>query len=83
MTPEYQDDGSILFVDENGEKIVQLLPPFMEDAGHDYFDPSWGQGADRRYSLYWAYIRSQLLQWKLFGQIATTYYNWAGYSLHL
>jgi hypothetical protein len=50
---------------------------YIDPDGHDIFDPSWGQGADRRYSLYWAYIRSQLLQWKFFGQIATTYYNWA------
>jgi RHS repeat-associated protein len=35
MMPEYQDDGSILFVDEKGDKIVQLLPPFMEDAVHN------------------------------------------------
>jgi hypothetical protein len=35
ITPEYQDDGSILFADEKGEKIAQLLPPFMEDAVHN------------------------------------------------
>lgn len=35
ITPEYQEDGSILFLDENGEKIVKILPPFMEDAAQD------------------------------------------------
>ena len=32
VTPDYQEDGSILFLDEEGEKIVVILPPFMEDA---------------------------------------------------
>jgi RHS repeat-associated protein len=32
ITPEYQEDGSILFLDENGERIVEILPPFMKDA---------------------------------------------------
>ncbi|MGC1123355.1 MAG: RHS repeat-associated core domain-containing protein [Candidatus Methanofastidiosia archaeon] len=32
ITPECQEDGSILFLDENGEKIVEILPPFMKDA---------------------------------------------------
>ena len=32
ITPEYQEDGSILFLDEIGEKIVEILPPFMKDA---------------------------------------------------
>ncbi|MGD2248347.1 MAG: hypothetical protein PVF58_08050, partial [Candidatus Methanofastidiosia archaeon] len=35
MTPEYQDDGSILFVDETEKKIVKLLAPYMEDASHN------------------------------------------------
>ncbi|MGD2250943.1 MAG: RHS repeat-associated core domain-containing protein [Candidatus Methanofastidiosia archaeon] len=35
MTPEYQDDGSILFVDENGDEIVKILAPYMEDASHN------------------------------------------------
>jgi hypothetical protein len=32
MTPEIQEDGSILFVNENGKKIFKILPPFMKDA---------------------------------------------------
>jgi RHS repeat-associated protein len=32
ITPEYQEDGSILFLDKSGEKIVEILPPFMKDA---------------------------------------------------
>jgi RHS repeat-associated protein len=32
ISPEYQEDGSILFLDENGENIARILPPFMEDA---------------------------------------------------
>jgi hypothetical protein len=35
ITPEYQDDGSILFLDEKGDKIVKMLAPFMEDAVHN------------------------------------------------
>jgi RHS repeat-associated protein len=32
VTPVYQEDGSILFVDGNEKKVVKILPPFMEDA---------------------------------------------------
>jgi RHS repeat-associated protein len=32
MTPEYQEDDSILFLDENGKELLKILPPFMEDA---------------------------------------------------
>ncbi len=32
MTPEYEEDGSILFSDENGKEILKILPPFMKDA---------------------------------------------------
>jgi RHS repeat-associated protein len=32
VIPEFQEDGSILFVDENGNEILTILPPFMEDA---------------------------------------------------
>jgi hypothetical protein len=35
ITPEYQDDGSIVFVNEKGDKIVKMLAPFMEDAVHN------------------------------------------------
>jgi RHS repeat-associated protein len=35
MTPEYQADGSILFLDENNKEILKILPPFMEDATGD------------------------------------------------
>jgi RHS repeat-associated protein len=31
ITPEFQKDGSIVFFDGN-EKVVKILPPFMEDA---------------------------------------------------
>jgi YD repeat-containing protein len=31
VTPELQKDGSIVFLSEN-EKVVKILPPFMEDA---------------------------------------------------
>ena len=31
MTPEFEEDGSILFVDEEKE-ILKILPPFMKDA---------------------------------------------------
>jgi len=31
IEPEYEEDGSILFSDKN-EKILKILPPFMEDA---------------------------------------------------
>jgi RHS repeat-associated protein len=32
VTPEFKEDGSILFKDENGKEILGILPPFMEDA---------------------------------------------------
>ena len=32
ITPEYEEDGSILFSDENGKEILKILPPFMRDA---------------------------------------------------
>ncbi len=32
IKPEFEEDGSILFLDENGKEIVKILPPFMEDA---------------------------------------------------
>ncbi|MBU7030457.1 MAG: DUF2341 domain-containing protein [Theionarchaea archaeon] len=32
VTPQYAEDGSILFIDGNEEKIVKILPPFMRDA---------------------------------------------------
>lgn len=35
VTPEYQEDGSIIFFNEKGDKIVQLLPPYMEDASQN------------------------------------------------
>ncbi len=31
MTPEFEEDGSILFVNEE-KKILEILPPFMKDA---------------------------------------------------
>jgi RHS repeat-associated protein len=32
VTPEFKEDGSILFKDEKGKEILEVLPPFMEDA---------------------------------------------------
>ncbi len=32
ITPEYGEDGSILFSDENGKDVLEILPPFMKDA---------------------------------------------------
>jgi len=32
MTPEYQEDGSILFLDEDDKELLKILPPSMEDA---------------------------------------------------
>ncbi len=32
IKPEFEEDGSILFLDENGKEILKILPPFMEDA---------------------------------------------------
>jgi RHS repeat-associated protein len=32
MTPEFKEDGSILFSNENGKEILEILPPFMKDA---------------------------------------------------
>ena len=32
ITPEFLEDGSILFVNENGKKVLRILPPFMKDA---------------------------------------------------
>ncbi len=32
IKPEFEEDDSILFLDENGEEILKILPPFMEDA---------------------------------------------------
>ena len=32
MTPEFEEDGSILFSDENGKEILRILAPFMRDA---------------------------------------------------
>ncbi|MBU7028173.1 MAG: RHS repeat protein [Theionarchaea archaeon] len=32
LTPAFQEDGSILFLDENEKGILEILPPFMRDA---------------------------------------------------
>ena len=32
VTPEFQEDGSVLFLDEDGRKVLKILPPFMKDA---------------------------------------------------
>ena len=32
ITPEWKEDGSLLFLDQSGEKIVKISPPFMRDA---------------------------------------------------
>ncbi|MBU7025329.1 MAG: hypothetical protein HXS48_00190, partial [Theionarchaea archaeon] len=32
LKPEFQEDGSILFLDENEKEILKILPPFMRDA---------------------------------------------------
>jgi len=32
MTPEFQEDGSILFLNEDEKEILKILPPFMKDA---------------------------------------------------
>jgi len=31
LTPVFQEDGSILFLDENEKEVVKILPPFMRD----------------------------------------------------
>ncbi|MBU7027232.1 MAG: hypothetical protein HXS48_09840, partial [Theionarchaea archaeon] len=32
LKPEFQEDGSILFLDEHGKEVVKILPPFMKDS---------------------------------------------------
>ncbi|MBU7025416.1 MAG: RHS repeat protein, partial [Theionarchaea archaeon] len=32
LKPEFQEDGSILFLDENEKEVLKILPPFMRDA---------------------------------------------------
>ena len=32
MKPEYEDDGSIVFLDGSGTMLLKILPPFMEDS---------------------------------------------------
>ncbi|KYK30358.1 MAG: hypothetical protein AYK19_18425 [Theionarchaea archaeon DG-70-1] len=35
LKPAFQEDGSILFLDENEKEVVKILPPFMRDAEGD------------------------------------------------
>jgi len=32
LKPVYKEDGSILFINEEEKEILEMLPPFMEDA---------------------------------------------------
>jgi RHS repeat-associated protein len=50
---------------------------YIDPDGHDYFKPEWGQGRDKTFSLYWTHVRSQLMQFKFFGQLCSKFYNWA------
>ena len=35
LKPAFQEDGSILFLDENEKEVLKILPPFMRDAKGD------------------------------------------------